>query len=141
MTDITKKFLSQAEYVSLPKEHREKLREVFNIPKSGQVRVQSTPNGDKLVSDGVEPEDLMKFLNLENCLKFLGHELKEGALYGFDVVFQEVLKKLFPNSTFVPPTPKEEPKIEIPQSVSAVQPKVSAKKITIAQKKVSRKSK
>ncbi len=116
MTDVTKFFLSQAEFVSLPIEQRNKLREVFGIAKSGQVQVRSVPGGsDVLVSDGTEPQDLMSSLNKENILKFLGKEEKKGDIFDFDLLFGEVMKKLFPNESVKEPVaPKEVPLVPIP---------------------------
>lgn len=94
MKDSTKVFLSQAEYLNLPIEKRNKLRELFNISKSGQIKVTTTLSGnDRLISDGTEPEDLLNSLNKEKIGKFLGKE--NVSMIDFDVLFEELLNVVF----------------------------------------------
>lgn len=134
MTTLGKFFLSQAEFVALPIKNREKLREIFGIPKSGQCRVQTGLGGDKLISDGTEPTDLMNSLNTKALLKFLGREWKEGDVYDFDILFALALSNIFPDAPKLPTETKviieKEPvvKPEVPKAIGE-------KKIIVTQKK------
>lgn len=80
-----KQWLRQFEWVELPVELRQKLRVVYNIPKSEQTVVRSGVKSDVLVSDGVTQADLMAF-NLSALQASLG--VSKGD---FDELFAQAL--------------------------------------------------
>lgn len=94
-------FCSQPEWLTLPVATRNGLRAIFKIGKSGSVRVVSgfkRVNGkevayDKVVSDGTQPEDLMRSFNVIEALKYLNQEYNPKHNYEFSKILPIVLKK------------------------------------------------
>lgn len=134
-------FLSQVEWVALPMQVRVKLRELFKIPKSGHVRVQTIGGKDRVVSDGTEPEDLMISLNVETAISYLGEKIDDKKQYDFSQIFPLVLAK----AGFAPVEshPERDPEAAkgkdpdpVPARTKAPKEKVDGgKKIKIGQKK------
>jgi len=131
--DSTKSFFSQSEYMALTPEQRQLLRERFNIGRSGSSRVETRPGGDNVhVSDGTEPSDLMASVNLKTVCAFLGHEYKEGQVFDFNLLMNEVKHKLFGSPA--PTGPVHIEREPIPEKKSEVKEE-SKKDIVVSQKK------
>jgi hypothetical protein len=138
-------FCSQPDWLALPKATREGLRKIFRIGKSGQTRIQQSvtargiPN-DRVVSDGTQPEDLMKSFNVVEVLKYLGKEFNPKNTYVFSELLPLVLEKagLEAGKNISAASAKAAegvPKDKMPQKEEVKKEPKPGKKIKISQKK------
>lgn len=80
--------LSVPDWVSLPQDIRTKLKNQFQIPRSGGSEVQTFSTGNRIVSDGHTHQDL-KAISLEKLQEFVGSNSQD--FYG---LFQQAIDKL-----------------------------------------------
>jgi len=95
---MDKKYIDMREWMNLSPDVRGKLVEIFNIPQSGNVHVQSTISGGVVISDGYTMDDLLN-VSVENMQKYLGSEetdfykLFDKVLGKKDEVVEEIIKE------------------------------------------------
>lgn len=82
-------FLLQKDFIALPPETRDKLRQALRIGKSGPMEIVD----GRMVSDGSTPQDLQA-VNIGSLLAFLGPDSGMRADELFDTLFRKVLERL-----------------------------------------------
>jgi hypothetical protein len=85
--------LTTSQWLALKPEVKNRLKEIFSIPRSSGTRVFQGPNGSVVESDGYTMSDLAA-ITLENMSAYLGCELMTDFYGTFDSVLVKVEREL-----------------------------------------------